>query len=163
MVTREVQKEPSEQVKRKNVTKLSLGIVFFVMLSVVSLMMMHTERASFLSTSGGMFLFSAGFVAIGLAMLPRLLAGAQPGDPMGVLSWVLLGLGLTMWVFSPIVMRAGGIEWTESLGTSGRRNAPLWMMAVFLWGSAAAVVWGVVAMFLKKRRASRVDGSPTDA
>ena len=68
--------------------------------------------------------------------------------------WAVLLIAPIPLIIGPILLRTGGYEWVEMLG-SGRRRLPLWAFGVLCWGAAVSVYVGAAisgAQALKRRR-----------
>lgn len=106
-------------------------------------------------------LISGGFVVMGVALLPVFRRGRSARQGPHPVSWVFLLSGIAMWCIVPIVLLANGHGWTELAFGGGRRDLPIWLLAVILWSVGALMVSGLLVQLFKHLTRGDDDALPS--
>lgn len=152
----------------KELWKVTAAFAFFAVLTLVAASLIERGATEFLGVGGGLLFVAAGFTVASGSVLPWMFSeGRRAGSRPGRLALVGVGVGVALWLAAPMLILAGGAQWTDPVG-SGRRGYPLWFFALIVSAPAcAAVIASCVAVLRKvrtRREASGDDsGGPAEA
>ncbi len=139
--------------------KLVLSFGFFAICAIVALSLLRSggvedERALTLA------LLSGGFVVMGVALLPVFRRGRSARQGPHPVSWVFLLSGMAMWCISPVLLLANGHGWAEFAFGGSRRDLPIWLLAVLLWGVSLLMLAALVVQLARHISRARRHRTP---
>lgn len=127
---------------------LSIAYGFFVLVTVLLVVMLFTEGVGPGGENLVYLLLSGGFVVAGLgAVIAAWMT--EPPRWVRVMRWVGLVIGLGLWAASPFAALGHGAGWTSPIGSTGR-VLTVWVLAVVVWGAAAVAIIGGIIMLRKR-------------